>query len=191
MSSCKSIAMLVAQAAIMNICLSVSSDAAPKVHEDSSVSATRYHWSEMISGEAAKFQMTQLPSKEQAREPVPAAGRPSESVKPIFERPIPNLPDRKMIAVVVTYPPGARSRPHHHAGSAFIYAYVLSGAIRSAVGAEHERVYRPGESFYEEPGAHHLISENASDTEPASMLAVFIVKADDGPLTVPDAEPGK
>jgi len=189
MSSCKSIASLIAKAAIVTISLPALSEAAPKAHEDNEASLTRYQWSERISGEAARFQMTQL--KEQTREPAPAAGQPSESVKPIFERAIPNLPDRKMIAVVVSYPPGARSRPHRHAGSAFIYAYVLSGAVRSAVGAEHERVYRPGESFYEEPGAHHLISENASDTEPASMLAVFIVKADDRPLTVPDTEPGK
>ncbi|WP_407179872.1 cupin domain-containing protein [Bradyrhizobium sp. STM 3562] len=116
--------------------------------------------------------------------------RPSESVKPVFERPIPNLPDRKLIAVLVNYPPAGRSRSHYHAKSAFIYAYVLSGAIRSAVGAEPARTYRAGESFYEDPGAHHLVSENASDTEPASLLAVFIVEAGDQPLTTPDAQTG-
>ncbi|WP_312016515.1 cupin domain-containing protein [Bradyrhizobium liaoningense] len=190
MSSCKSIASLIAQA-IAIVCLPASSSAAPKAHQDSGVFAKRYHPSQIIFGEVTKFQMAQRSSREVPQDPAPASDRPSESVKPVFERAIPNLPDRKMIAVVVSYPPGARSRPHRHAGSAFIYAYVLSGAIRSAVGAEHERVYGPGESFYEGRGAHHSISENASNTEPASMLAVFIVKADDKPLTVPDAEGGK
>lgn len=114
--------------------------------------------------------------------------RPSESVKPVFERSIPHLPDKKLIAVVVNYPPGAKSRPHHHAKSAFIYAFVLSGEIRSAVGAEPARIYRAGESFYEDPEAHHLVSENASDTNAASLLAVFVVGTDDKPLTAPDAE---
>ena len=40
------------------------------------------------------------------------------------------------------------------------------------------KVYKAGESFFEPPGSKHLISENASATEPARLLAVFI--ADDG-----------
>ena len=91
-----------------------------------------------------------------------------------------------MVAVVVTYPPGAKSLAHHHAQSAFIYAYVLSGAIRSQVDDEPARVYRVGEGFYELPGSHHMISENASDTEPASFLAIFVVDSQDNPLTTPD-----
>ena len=91
-----------------------------------------------------------------------------------------------MIANVVTYPPGGKSLSHRHAGSAFIYAYVLSGAIRSQVNDEPVRVYRVGESFYEVPGSHHRVSENASDREPASLLAVFVVDSKDNPLTIPD-----
>jgi quercetin dioxygenase-like cupin family protein len=48
-------------------------------------------------------------------------------------------------------------------------------------------VYQAGESFHEEPGAHHRVSENASETQPASLLAVFIVDAEDQPLTIPDS----
>jgi quercetin dioxygenase-like cupin family protein len=73
--------------------------------------------------------------------------------------------------------PGAKSEKHHHAGSVFVY--VLSGAIRSqssATGAA--KVFRAGESFFEPPGSEHLVSENDSATEPASLLAVFV--ADDG-----------
>ncbi len=74
---------------------------------------------------------------------------------------------------------------HHHAPSAFIYAYVLSGEIRSQVEGTAEKVYRPGESWTEDPGAHHTISENASESAEATLLAVFIV-GEGEKLTVPD-----
>ena len=109
-----------------------------------------------------------------------------EQVKPVFEHIIPNAEGKRMVAVVVTYPPGAKSPAHRHARSAFIYAYVLSGAIRSQVGDEPAKVYQVGEGFYEVPGSHHRISENASDREPASLLAVFVVDSKDNPLTVAD-----
>jgi quercetin dioxygenase-like cupin family protein len=63
---------------------------------------------------------------------------------------------------------------------------VLSGAIRSQVGDEPAKVYRVGEDFYEVPGSPHRISENASDTDPASLLAIVIVDSQDNPLTTPD-----
>jgi mannose-6-phosphate isomerase-like protein (cupin superfamily) len=63
----------------------------------------------------------------------PALAQNVEQVKPVFEHLLPNTEGKSMIAVVVTYPPGAKSPAHHHARSAFIYAYVLSGAIRSQV----------------------------------------------------------
>jgi quercetin dioxygenase-like cupin family protein len=104
----------------------------------------------------------------------------------VFEHAIPNIEGKSMVAVLVTYPPGGKSPAHHHARSAFIYAHVLSGAIRSQVGDEPAKVYQAGEGFYEVPGSHHRISENASDTDPASLLAVFIVDSKDKPLTTPD-----
>jgi quercetin dioxygenase-like cupin family protein len=110
-----------------------------------------------------------------------------ETVKLVFQRAIPNIPGKKLVAVVVNYPPGGKSLPHRHAKSAFIYAHVLTGAIRSVVGTEPAKVYQVGESFDEEPGAHHRVSENASETQPASLLAVFIVDAEDQPLTIPDS----
>jgi quercetin dioxygenase-like cupin family protein len=116
----------------------------------------------------------------------PALAQSGEQVKPVFEHVIPNTPGKSMIAVVVTYPPGGKSPAHHHAPSAFIYAHVLSGAIRSQVGDEPAKVYQVGEGFYEMPGSHHRISENASDRDPASLLAVFVVDSNDKPLTTPD-----
>lgn len=113
-----------------------------------------------------------------------------EQVKPVFEHALPNAEGKSMVAVVVSYAPGGKSSPHHHAPSAFVYAQVLSGAIRSQVGAEPAKVYRVGEGFYEMPGAHHRISENASATPPASLLAVFVVDSQDKRLTIPDQKQG-
>jgi quercetin dioxygenase-like cupin family protein len=109
-----------------------------------------------------------------------------ETVREVFRRDIPNIPGRSLVAVMVTYPPGGASPVHRHAPSAFIFAFVLSGAVRSQVGEQRPLTYHPGECFYEDPGSHHLVSENASDTDAASMLAVFIVDPSEDALTVAD-----
>ncbi|TWB62372.1 quercetin dioxygenase-like cupin family protein [Bradyrhizobium sacchari] len=120
----------------------------------------------------------------------PAIAQDREQVRIAFEHALPNVEGKRIVAVTVTYPPGGKSLPHHHAASAFIYAYVLSGAIRSQVGNDPAKVYHAGEGFYEMPGSHHSISENASEKEPASLLAVFVVDSKDEPLTTPDKAPG-
>lgn len=111
---------------------------------------------------------------------------PGEVVTPNFSRAIPNIPGKSLIAVEVSYPPGGKSPPHRHASSAFIYGYVVSGLIRGQVDGEPARVYKAGESFFEAPGAHHLVGGNASKTHPAKLLAVFVVDTDDKALTTPD-----
>jgi quercetin dioxygenase-like cupin family protein len=116
----------------------------------------------------------------------PGLAQYQEDVKRVFEHVIPNAEGKSLAALVVTYPPGGKGPAHRHARSAFIYAHVLSGAIRSQVGDEPAKIYQAGEGFYEMPGSHHGISENASDTAPASLLAVFIVDSNDKPLTTPD-----
>jgi quercetin dioxygenase-like cupin family protein len=115
-----------------------------------------------------------------------AIAQQREQVKPIFQHALPNVEGKRIVAVTVTYPPGAKSLAHRHAASAFIYAYVLSGAVRSQVDDEPAKVYHAGEGFFETPGSHHRISENASDKEAASLLAVFVVDSNDDPLTTPD-----
>jgi quercetin dioxygenase-like cupin family protein len=120
----------------------------------------------------------------------PTIAQNREQVKVAFAHALPNVEGKKLVAVTVTYPPGAKSLAHHHAASAFIYAYVLSGTIRSQVGDEPAKIYHAGESFYEMPGSHHGVSENASDKESARLLAVFVVDSKDEPLTTPDKAPG-
>jgi quercetin dioxygenase-like cupin family protein len=87
--------------------------------------------------------------------------------------------------VVVDYGPGGASPEHTHAKSAFIFAYVVSGQIESQVNNGPKRVYRAGESWYETPGSTHNVSRNASSTEPAKLLAVFVVDTSDKALTTP------
>jgi quercetin dioxygenase-like cupin family protein len=184
-----------AKAGVVIICVTAAAKAAPVVNLDPAlrvaVAAMNKDAGAIVKNATLQSSSASKAAIQSITTPVAASEHPPESVKPVFERAIPNLPGKKLIAVLVNYPPAGKSRSHHHAKSAFIYAYVLSGSVRSAVGAEPARIYRAGESFYEEPGAHHLVSENASDTEPASLLAVFIVEAGDQPLTVPDTQPGK
>lgn len=112
------------------------------------------------------------------------AGDSLDNVTEVFNMPIPNIPGKSMIAVQVDYAPGEKSPAHRHEKSGFIMAYVVKGAIRSQVeGGDPARVYHAGETWFENPGAHHVISENASDTEPASLLAVFVIDTDHEPLT--------
>ena len=114
----------------------------------------------------------------------------NDSVKTNFSHRISNVQGKSLVAVEVSYPPGGASAPHCHSDSAFIYAYVVSGQIASQVEGQPEHIYRAGESWYEAPGAHHLIGRNASNTEPAKLLAIFVVDTGDNALTIPDQAGG-
>ena len=100
-----------------------------------------------------------------------------------FNNPIPNIPGKSLLAVVVDYPPGVSNLPHHHAKSAFVTAYVFARAhVRSQVDDGPLKVYHVGEYFTEKPGVPiTLVSENASKTAPAKMLAIFVLDTGDDP----------
>ncbi|MER9328601.1 cupin domain-containing protein [Mesorhizobium sp. M0488] len=101
----------------------------------------------------------------------------------VYDHQLPNVPGKSMRAVLVEYGPGGSSPSHTHAKSAFIFATVLEGAIRSQVNNGPVTTYRTGDSWSEFPGDHHGVSGNASTTEPARLLAVFVVDTDDTNLT--------
>ena len=111
---------------------------------------------------------------------------PLSKVTQIFDRELPNVPGNSMRAVLVEYGPGAASTSHRHPASAFIYATVLEGEIRSKVNDEPEHVYKAGESWTEMPGDHHQVSANASSTKPARLLAIFVVDTTEQELVIPD-----
>jgi quercetin dioxygenase-like cupin family protein len=111
---------------------------------------------------------------------------PGAKVSVVFDHELPNVPGKSMRTVLVEYAPGAGSPSHRHPTSAFIYARVLEGAIRSKVNDEPERTYQTGQSWTEKPGDHHQVSKNASATEPAKLLAIFVVDTSDRQIVIPD-----
>ena len=132
-----------------------------------------------------------FPAAAHADEPRSGDAASVGTVVPVFDQAITNIPGKSLVAQDVSYAPGAKDAPHRHAQSAFIMAYVISGTIRSQVEGESPQIYRAGQNWQEDPGAHHILAENASNTEPARLLAVFVVDtADKNALTTSDMNPG-
>ena len=111
--------------------------------------------------------------------PASASDSAKSKVTLVFDHVLPNVPGKSMKGVLVEYGPGASSPAHTHPKSAFIYATVLEGAVRIQVNDGPVTVYQAGQNFVELPGSHHQVSANASDTEPAKLLAVFVVDSND------------
>jgi quercetin dioxygenase-like cupin family protein len=108
----------------------------------------------------------------QTPQPSPAVPRP-----PVFKQALPNLTmdDWEVTVSQVDYTPGRVGAVHHHAG--FVLAYVLEGAIVTKIsGQGEERTYVAGQMFYEPPGATHEVSKNASESQPAKLLAMIFAK---------------
>jgi quercetin dioxygenase-like cupin family protein len=104
------------------------------------------------------------------------AGSTLDRVEPIASYALPNVPGKRVTIVRVFYGPGGFTRAHRHAGS--VTAYITKGEIRSQLGGGPVEIFKVGQSFFEPPGATHLVSANASNTEPAELIAVFV--ADEG-----------
>ena len=137
----------------------------------------------LISAACLAVLATALPAG--AHGPEPTAAHP-ETVTPLFKHALPNVPGKALLAVEVGFPPGAAAAPHTHPKSAFLYAYVLSGEIVSAVDEAPPRVYKTGDSWYEAPGARHLVTRNPSKDTPARLLVVFVTDPDEPQLVLPD-----
>jgi len=99
-----------------------------------------------------------------------------ESTALALRQPLPDLPGKTGLMIVVSYAPGQASKAHVHPGS--VFAYVLEGEVTSQLEGQPPVTYRAGQAWYEPPRVPHLVSRNASDTAPARLLALLIV--DDG-----------
>ena len=102
----------------------------------------------------------------------PATPRP-----PVFTHDLPNMTmdDWEVTASHVDYAPGRVGAAHRHPG--FVLAYVLEGAVIAKIsGQGEEKTYTAGQMFYEQPGATHEVSKNASQTQPARLLAMIFAK---------------
>ncbi len=102
----------------------------------------------------------------------------------VFKHDLPNLTmdDWEVTVSTVDYAPGRVGKVHHHAG--FVLAYVLEGNVVTKISGQEERTYKPGEMFYEPPGSTHEVSRNASESQPAKLLALIFAKKG-VPLTMP------
>ena len=96
---------------------------------------------------------------------------------PVFVQSLPNITmdDWQVTVSEVDYAPGRVGTAHQHPG--FVLAYVLEGSIVTKIsGQGDEKVYTKGQMFYEQPGATHEVSRNASQTAPAKLLALIFAK---------------
>lgn len=105
-----------------------------------------------------------------------AAGSPLNKVEVITSHALPNVPGKRVTIVRVFYGPGGFTPSHRHSGS--VTAYVTKGEICSQLGGGSVETFAVGQSFFEPPGSTHVVSANASNTEPAELIAVFV--ADEG-----------
>jgi quercetin dioxygenase-like cupin family protein len=103
----------------------------------------------------------------------------------VYQHELPNVPGKSIKGVLVEYGPGGYSPAHTHPKSAFIYATVLEGEILSQVNDGPVTTYKAGQSFSELPGDRHGVSANASKTESAKLLAVFVLDTNETQLTIP------
>jgi len=115
-------------------------------------------------------------------------GSRNAKVTQVYEHALPDVPGKSIRGVLVEYGPGGYSPSHTHAKSALIYATVLEGAVRSQINGGPVRTFQAGENFTELPGDHHNVSANASDSQPAKLLAVFVVDTAETELTTPDRQ---
>jgi len=105
-----------------------------------------------------------------------SAGQSPAPTAPVFKHDLPNITmdDWEVTVSYVDYAPGRVGQPHHHAG--FVLAYVLEGTVVTKISGQEERTYQSGEMFFEPPGSTHEVSRNASQSQPARLLAMIFAK---------------
>jgi quercetin dioxygenase-like cupin family protein len=109
---------------------------------------------------------------------------PATKVTSLLKQVIADFPGREVVVVTLDIPPGGGSPPHRHPGH-HIFGYVLEGTYKIRLDQGPETILTKGQTFYEAPGQLHAVSANASQTEPAKVLA-FIVAESGKPITVPE-----
>ena len=106
----------------------------------------------------------------------------------LMTKDLPDVPGKEGIVETVDFAPGEVSQPHRHNTDLFVY--VLEGSVITQVQGGSPQTVDAGELFYESPTDVHIVSRNASETQPAKLL-VFYVKAKGTPPTVLLGEAGK
>jgi quercetin dioxygenase-like cupin family protein len=103
-------------------------------------------------------------------------------VTPLMSKDLSDLGNKEAVMLTVEYAPGQSSAPHRH--NAHTFVYVLQGAVMMGVKGQQPVRVEAGQTLYESPTDVHTVSRNASDSEPAKFLVVF-VKDEGAPANVP------
>ena len=106
---------------------------------------------------------------------------PVGKVTRLMTKDLPDVPGKEGMVETVDFAPGEVSQPHRH--NADLFVYVLEGSVITQVKGGSPQTVHAGEVFYELPTDVHIVSRNASETQPAKLL-VFYVKAKGTPPTV-------
>ncbi|KAL5362642.1 RmlC-like cupin domain-containing protein [Aspergillus floccosus] len=110
-------------------------------------------------------------------EPTYDPSRPMPVIHQVYQYKLLNCPGKSIVALRVEFAPNASTPPHRH-GGASVTAYVISGTLLNKMNDDPMKVIEAGGTWYEAPGCHHRISDNASKTEPAVLLATLVVDTD-------------
>ena len=111
-----------------------------------------------------------------------AQAAPEGKVTQLMSKNLPDFPGKEGVMITVEYPPGGSDPIHRHNAEAFVY--VLEGSVVMQLRGGEEMTLTPGQTFYEGPDDVHVVSRNASATEPAKFV-VFFVKDIGAPVLVP------
>jgi quercetin dioxygenase-like cupin family protein len=130
------------------------------------------------------IRLVQMPDAHTHAMHAAAGERPATIVRPLSCENLADIPGKAVTTATVTFPPNAYTPAHRHPGS--VTAYVLKGAVRSQLSGSPTVTYRPGDTWFEPNGTLHLFAENASATEHAELLAIFIADENCGPLVIPE-----
>lgn len=111
-----------------------------------------------------------------------SAAPPGTKATPLMTRPLVGIAGKEAVMLTVEFPPGADSPAHRHNANTLVY--VLEGSVIMQVAGGPLTTLRAGDTFYESPNDVHSVARNASATEPARLLVVF-VKDEGAPASVP------
>lgn len=104
------------------------------------------------------------------------------AVTPLMTKALADYPGKELLMITVEYPPGSVDPVHRHDAHAMIY--VLEGSIVMQVKGGKEVTLTRGQTFYEGPNDVHVVGRNASNTQPARFVVVFLKKEGAPILTV-------
>jgi quercetin dioxygenase-like cupin family protein len=109
-----------------------------------------------------------------------------DAVSVLMKQRLADMIGKEATVLTVDYAPGASSEVHVHPGS--VFAYVLEGTVVSQLEGDEPMKYTKGQSWYESPKTPHVVSKNASKTEPAKLL-VFLLSQEGESIKAPMKSP--